>query len=61
MVTKAAERNVVHADGSAVVLYGVSDLVVVVRDGVTLVTTVERAHDLKSLVDDLPADLRELR
>lgn len=61
VVTKAAERNVVHAEGSAVVLYGVSDLVVVVRDGVTLVTTVERAHDLKSLVDDLPADLRELR
>lgn len=61
VVTKAAERNVVHAEGSAVVLYGVSDLVVVVRDGVTLVTTVARAHDLKALVDDLPSDLRDLR
>ena len=61
VVVRAAERNVVHAEGSAVVLYGVHDLVVVVRDGVTLVTTVERAHDLKTLVDDLPADLKELR
>ena len=61
VVAKAAARNVVHAEGSAVVLYGVSDLVVVVRDGVTLVTTVDRAHDLKALVDDLPPDLKELR
>jgi mannose-1-phosphate guanylyltransferase len=52
---------VVHAEGSAVVLYGVADLVVVVRDGVTLVTTVERATDLKTLVDGLPPDLKELR
>jgi mannose-1-phosphate guanylyltransferase len=52
--------NVVHAEGNAVVLFGVSGLVIVVRDGVTLVTTVERSHDLKSLVDDLPADLRRI-
>ena len=51
--------NVVHADGNAVVLYGVSDLVVVTRDGLTLVTTVERAADLKSLVEALPAGVRE--
>jgi mannose-1-phosphate guanylyltransferase len=55
-----ATNNVVHAEGSAVVLYGVSDLVVVVRDGVTLVTTVDRSHDLKALVDALPADLKQL-
>lgn len=61
VVTKDAHGNVVHAEGSAVVLYGVSDLVVVVRDGVTLVTTVERAADLKSLVEGLPDDLRELK
>lgn len=53
--------NVVHAEGSAVVLYGVHDLVVVVRDGVTLVTTIDRAADLKPLVEGLPTDLRELR
>jgi len=37
-----------------VVLYGVSDLVVVTRDGLTLVTTRERSADLKSLIEALP-------
>jgi mannose-1-phosphate guanylyltransferase len=50
----------VHADGNAVVLYGVSDLVVVTRDGLTLVTTVDRASDLKTLVESLPSSMREL-
>jgi mannose-1-phosphate guanylyltransferase len=47
----------VHAEGSSVVLYGVSDLVVVTRDGLTLVTTVDRAADLKTLIDSLPASI----
>ncbi len=51
--------NVVHADGNAVVLYGVRDLVVVSRDGLTLVTTTERAADLKQLIESLPAQIRE--
>jgi mannose-1-phosphate guanylyltransferase len=42
------------------VLYGVDDLVVVTTNGVTLVTTVERAADLKTLVDSLPAEVRNL-
>ena len=50
--------NVVHAEGNAVVLYGVSDLVVVTRDGLTLVTTVDRSADLKTLIDTLPPALR---
>jgi hypothetical protein len=49
-----ARRNVVHADGNAVVLYGVDDLVVVASPGLTLVTTVDRSSDLKSLVESLP-------
>jgi mannose-1-phosphate guanylyltransferase len=53
-----ASRNVVHADGNAVVLYGVSDLVVVTGNGVTLVTTVDRSSDLKTLIDTLPDALR---
>jgi mannose-1-phosphate guanylyltransferase len=61
VIARDAARNVVHAEGSAVVLYGVEDLVVVVRDGVTLVTTAARATDLKTLVDGLPTDLKELR
>ena len=54
-----ARDNVVHAEGSTVVLYGVSDLVVVVRNGLALVTTVERAADLKSLVESLPESVRD--
>ncbi len=61
VVTREASGNVVHAEGAAAVLYGVKDLVVVVRDGVTLVTTLEKANDLKALVESLPDDLRELR
>lgn len=45
--------NVVHADSGMVVMYGVNDLVVVTRNGLTLVTTTERASDLKRLVDSL--------
>jgi mannose-1-phosphate guanylyltransferase len=54
-----ARRNVVHAEGNAVVLYGVEDLVVVTRDGLTLVTTVQRSADLKTLIDSLPDTLRD--
>jgi mannose-1-phosphate guanylyltransferase len=45
--------NVVHADSSQVVLYGVDDLVVVAHEGMTLVTTREKASDLKRLVESL--------
>ena len=55
-----ATGNVVHAEGNSVVLYGVTDLVVVTRGGLTLVTTAEKSADLKKLIDDLPADLRDL-
>jgi mannose-1-phosphate guanylyltransferase len=51
--------NVVHADDGTVVLYGVNDLVVVTRDGLTLVTTTEKSADLKALLDALPEALRE--
>jgi mannose-1-phosphate guanylyltransferase len=51
--------NVVHAEDTAVVLYGVTDLVVVSSNGLTLVTTTERATDLKKLVDSLPSELRQ--
>lgn len=49
--------NVVHAEGNAVVLYGVSDLVVVTRDGLTLVTTTDRSADLKLLFETLPPEM----
>ena len=49
--------NVVHASDATVVLYGVNDLVVVTSGGVTLVTTTDRSHDLKALLDSLPEKL----
>lgn len=57
--TRAAHGNVVHAEGGDVVLFGVTDLVVVSRPGLTLVTTREHAADLKVLVDNLPAEVRD--
>jgi mannose-1-phosphate guanylyltransferase len=50
-----SSNNVVHSDSGQVIMYGVSDLVVVVKDGLTLVTTTEKASDLKRLVESLSA------
>ena len=46
------------AEDGPVVLYGVGDLVVARSGGVTLVTTRERAQELKVLLGRLPAALR---
>ena len=54
-----ARGNVVHAEGNAVVLYGVEDLVVVTMDGLTVVTTVDKSADLKTLIESLPPALRD--
>ena len=54
-----ARGNVVHAEGNDVVLYGVSDLVVVTHDGLTLVTTTKHATDLKQLLNALPPSVRD--
>lgn len=52
-------NNVVHASGQTVVLYGVSDLVIVAKDGLTLVTTVDKSAHLKKLLDELPKRVAE--
>lgn len=49
-----ARGNVVHAEGVRVILYGVEDLVVVAKDGMVLVTTVDKSSDLKTLIETLP-------
>ena len=54
-----ARNNVVHAEHQDVVLFGVSDLVVVAKDGLTLVTTIDRSADLKTLVESLPRAIRD--
>jgi mannose-1-phosphate guanylyltransferase len=58
---REAHGNVVHAESADVVLYGVSDLVVVARPGVVLVTTEARARNLKPLLESLPPEVRERR
>ena len=60
VVSLEARGNVVHAEGGPVVLYGVNDLVVVTRNGMTLVTTTDGSADLKRLIDSLPGHLRDL-
>jgi mannose-1-phosphate guanylyltransferase len=55
-----SRRNVVHVESGAVVLYGVSDLVVVAHGDVTLVTTAERSMELKQLIEALPPEVRAL-
>lgn len=54
-----AHHNVVHAMHGTVVLYGVENLVVVTKPGLAVVTTVDRASDLKTLLEGLRPDLRD--
>src|SRR5690606_41417633 len=56
-----ARDNVGHAAAGRVVLYGVEDLVVVVKDGLTMVTTVAHADTLKTMLDALPRHVVEQR
>jgi mannose-1-phosphate guanylyltransferase len=50
--------NVVHTEAGTVVLFGVSNLLVVNLEGLTFVTTLERAADLRPLLDSLPGSMR---
>ena len=58
VLLRDSRENVVHADGTTVVCYGIDGLVVVALNGMTMVTTVERAADLKSLLSELPDGMR---
>ena len=53
------ERNVIYAESGMVATFGVNDLVVVQCGDITLVSTTERAPDLKRLLQQLPASVRE--
>ncbi len=50
--------NVIHADGTCVVAYGISGMIVVSLSGLTFVTTQERATELAPLLNALPGSLR---
>ncbi len=53
-----ADSNIVHGESGVVVLYGVSKMLVVTLPGLTFVTPLERATDLKPLLDALPGSMR---
>ncbi len=53
-----ADCNVVHAERGTVVVYGVSRMLVVTLDGLTFVTSLDRATDLRPLLDALPGSMR---
>lgn len=53
-----SSSNVVHGESGTVVLYGVSKMLVVTLEGLTFVTPLERANDLKPLLDSLPGSMR---
>jgi len=53
--------NVVHAEGTPVVLFGVSGMLVVTLDGLTFVTTLDRATELRPLLDALPDEIRHVQ
>jgi mannose-1-phosphate guanylyltransferase len=57
-VVVEGEENLVWTDGGPVVLWGVSDLVTVHANGVTVVFPRERAPDLKRLLVALPEELK---
>jgi mannose-1-phosphate guanylyltransferase len=52
--------NVVHAEGVPVVLYGLSGMLVVTLEGLTFVTTLDRATELRPLLDALPDEIRNV-
>ncbi|MSR36049.1 MAG: mannose-1-phosphate guanylyltransferase [Gemmatimonadetes bacterium] len=51
--------NIVYAEGGAVILWGLSDVVAVHTAGTTLVMRRDLAPDLKRLLDRLPEHLRQ--
>ena len=56
-----ATNCIAWTDEGAVVLYGTDDLVVVRANGITFVAPRDRTPDLKKLVEQLPAELRDLK
>lgn len=61
VAVRDAKDCVLWSDEGPVVVDGVKELVVVRANGVTLVTTMERAQFLKTLLESLPAPLRSPR
>lgn len=61
VVCVESDDNIVYSEGGPVVLFGVREMVVVVAEGMTMVTTREHARELKRLVQRLPSSSRAER
>jgi mannose-1-phosphate guanylyltransferase len=53
-----ASGNVIHADDHCIVVYGISGMLVVSLNGLTFVTTLDRATELGPLLNALPGSVR---
>lgn len=53
-----SDSNIVHGESGVVVLFGVSKMLVVALPGLTFVTPLDRATDLRQLLDELPGSMR---
>ena len=53
-----SSSNVVHCERGSVVLYGVAKMLVVTLDGITFVAPLDKAAELRPLLDSLPPDMR---
>ncbi|MBC8087084.1 MAG: mannose-1-phosphate guanylyltransferase [Phycisphaerae bacterium] len=53
-----ASGNIVHTEQGCVVLFGVSGMLVVSIDGLTLVAPLDRAAEMNSLLNQLPSNFR---
>jgi len=54
-----ASSNIVHAESGTVVVYGCTSMLVVTLPGLTFVTPLERAKELKPLLDQLPERVKQ--
>jgi mannose-1-phosphate guanylyltransferase len=53
-----SSSNVVHSESGTVVLFGCQKMLVVTLNGITFVTPIEKAADLRPLLEQLPKDIR---
>jgi mannose-1-phosphate guanylyltransferase len=53
-----SSSNVVHTESGTVVLFGCQRMLVVTLNGITFVTPLEKAADLRPLLEQLPHDIR---
>jgi mannose-1-phosphate guanylyltransferase len=54
-----SSSNIVHTESGTVVLFGCQKMLVVTLNGITFVTPLDKAADLRPLLEQLPSDIRK--